>query len=216
MASVSITALRKASRVQFGASAVVVGLGLVGNFAAQLLQLAGMKVVGLDTAGHRVEMARSTGLDAVLVSGGAEGATVSQRLGARPDLVVEASGVPDAVPIAISLAGDGAEVVLLGSPRGIFSGDATAMLLEVHRRGIQLIGGLEWLLPLRSAPWQSRWSLYDNYFALFDAFRQGRIKTGGLVTDIVSPERAQEMYSRLADRALGVGGVLLDWVSPNA
>ncbi len=70
MASVSITSVRKASHVQFGANAVVVGLGLVGNFAAQLLQLAGMNVVGLDRIPHRVDMATATGLDAVLVKGG--------------------------------------------------------------------------------------------------------------------------------------------------
>jgi threonine dehydrogenase-like Zn-dependent dehydrogenase len=211
MASVSVTALRKARSVQFGARAVVVGLGLVGNFAAQLLGLAGMNVVGLDRAEHRVQMARSTGIDAVLVSGGDEDAAVRRHLAARPDLVVESSGVPDAVPIAVSIADDGAEVVLLGTPRGTFSTDATRMLVEVHRRGIQVIGALEWLLPLKSGPWQSRWSLYDDYLTLFGAFREGRIKTTGLVTDIVPPERAQEVYSRLAEQEPGLGGVLFDW-----
>jgi threonine dehydrogenase-like Zn-dependent dehydrogenase len=211
MASVSITSVRKASHVQFGANAVVVGLGLVGNFAAQLLQLAGMNVLGLDRIPHRVDMAATTGLDAVLVKGGDEAEAVSRRLAARPDLVVEASGVPDSVPIAVSLAGDGAEVILLGSPRGVYGGDATAMLSEVHRRGIQVIGALEWLLPVKSGPWQSRWSLYDDYLALFDAFRDGRIKTTGLVTDVVPPDRAQEVYTRLAEREPGIGGVLFDW-----
>ena len=42
MASVSITAVRKATNVSFGGSVIVLGLGLVGNFAAQLLQLNGM------------------------------------------------------------------------------------------------------------------------------------------------------------------------------
>ena len=39
MASVAITAVRKASSLDLGGGAVVIGLGLVGNFAAQLLQL---------------------------------------------------------------------------------------------------------------------------------------------------------------------------------
>ena len=48
-ASVAITAVRKASSLDLGGRAVVIGLGLVGNFAAaQLLQLSGLSVLGLD------------------------------------------------------------------------------------------------------------------------------------------------------------------------
>jgi threonine dehydrogenase-like Zn-dependent dehydrogenase len=51
MAGVAITAVRRAVGLQPGASAVVLGLGLVGNFAAQLLQLAGLEVRGFDVDG---------------------------------------------------------------------------------------------------------------------------------------------------------------------
>ncbi len=211
MASVSITALRKSAHVQLGSRGVVLGLGLVGNFAAQLLQLSGMKVLGLDLAEARVRMAQATGVVAALPAKGSERTTVENLLGASGDLVVEASGVPDAVPTAVSLARDGGEVVLLGSPRGAYSGDATRMLSEVHHRGLRLIGALEWLLPLDSGPWQARWSLQDDYAVLFDLLRRGQIRTTGLVTDVVPPSQAQEIYSRLADREPGMGAVLFDW-----
>ena len=211
MASVSITTLRKASHVDLGSSAGVIGLGLVGNFAAQLLQLAGVNVIGLDRASHRVEMAQAVGLTALQVTEGNEKRALESALGRGADLVVEASGVPDASPVAVALARDGGEVVLLGTPRGPFSGDATEMLVEVHLRGIRIIGALEWRLPLRSGPWQSRWSLYDDYLVLFDLIRRGKVRTTGLVTDVVAPARAQEIYSRLADREPGLGAVLFDW-----
>jgi hypothetical protein len=51
MAGVAITAVRRAVGLQPGASAVVLGLGLVGNFAAQLLQLAGLEVRAFDVDG---------------------------------------------------------------------------------------------------------------------------------------------------------------------
>lgn len=211
MASVSITALRKSAHVELGACAVVVGLGLVGNFATQLLQLSGMKVLGLDRAEARVDMARGTGLDAVLTTEGDERKAVENALGKGADLVVEASGVPDSVPTAVTLARDGGEVVLLGSPRGVYSDDATKLLYQIHSRGIRLIGALEWLLPLDSGPWQARWSLQDDYGTLFDLLRQGQLKTAGLVTDVVPPSQAQEVYTRLADREPGMGAVLFDW-----
>ena len=195
MASVSITAVRKATTVDLGACAVIVGLGLVGNFAAQLLQLAGMKVLGLDPVEGRVAMAQATGLAAAVAIGGSERATVESVLGAGGDLVVEASGVPDVVPTAIVVASNGGEVVLLGSPRGLYSGDATDFLYGIHSRGIRLIGALEWLLPLDSGPWQARWSLQEDYATLFDLLRRGQLKTSGLITHVVPPAQAQEIYS---------------------
>jgi threonine dehydrogenase-like Zn-dependent dehydrogenase len=80
MASVAITAVRKASAVDLGAKAVVIGLGLVGNFAAQLLQLAGMNVLGADLAPYRVAMAREVGLNALLVTARGEGGRCGTQL----------------------------------------------------------------------------------------------------------------------------------------
>ena len=211
MASVSITSLRKSAHVDLGATGVVVGLGLVGNFAAQLLQLSGMKVLGLDRAQPRVQMAKGVGIEAALTTEGSERKAVEGAVGGGADLVVEASGVPDAVPTAVSLARDGGEVILLGSPRGAYSGDATSLLYEIHSRGVRLIGALEWLLPLDSGPWQARWSLQEDYATLFDLLRRGQLKTAGLVTHVARPAQAQEMYSRLADREPGMGAVLFDW-----
>jgi threonine dehydrogenase-like Zn-dependent dehydrogenase len=211
MASVSVTALRKSASIELGACAVVLGLGLVGNLAAQLLQLAGMNVLGLDPMPDRVAMARANGLAAVLLDEGQGKTIVEGALGKRADVVVEASGVADAAPLAVSVARDGGEVILLGSSRGTFSGDATKMLSEVFHRGLHIVGALEWLLPLKSAPWQARWSLYDDYLVLFDLLRRGKINTVDLVTEVAPPERAQEIYSRLADREPGLRAVLFDW-----
>jgi threonine dehydrogenase-like Zn-dependent dehydrogenase len=140
--------------------------------------------------------------------------TVWAVLGGRGgDVVVEATGVPDASSLAVGLARDGGEVVLLGSPRGPFHGDATKLLSEVHHRGLRVVGALEWLLPLQSGAWQARWSLYDDYFALFDLFRQGRVKTAGLVSDVVGPEEAQSIYRKLATDGPSMGAVLFDWTA---
>ena len=48
-------------RPERGDRVVVIGLGLVGNFAAQLFQLAGARVLGLDIAARRLEVARACG-----------------------------------------------------------------------------------------------------------------------------------------------------------
>ena len=215
MASVSITAMRKATNVSFGGNVIVVGLGLVGNFAAQLLQLNGMRVLGLDRSKHRVEMATATGVEAIPVDDTTTRDSILSFLGEMrgADIVVEASGVPDAVSFGVGLAADGADIILLGSPRGVMHEDATKLLSAIHHRGLRLIGALEWLLPLASGPWQARWSLLDDYMLLFDLFRQGRVRTTGLVSDVVKPEQAQDTYSRLATEGSSMGAVLFDWRS---
>lgn len=211
MASVAVTAVRKASRLELGGTAVVIGLGLVGNFAAQLFQLAGLDVLCLDKAADRVEMARATGLTAVTVANGSESEAVWESFDRGADIVVEASGSPDASTTAVTLVRDGGEIILLGSPRGPFGGDATSLLAAVFHRGAHVTGALEWLMPLRSGLLQSRWSLHDNYLLLFRLLREGRLRTTGLVTDVVRPEDSQQTYSRLALREPGMGGVLFDW-----
>ena len=215
MASVAITAVRKATNTSLGGTAVVIGLGLVGNFAAQLFQLGGTRVLGLDRSESRVKMAEATGITAMRVDEATGRDSVLSALGAEDgaDIVIEASGVPDAVFFALEVAAAGGEVILLGSPRGAMRGDATELLSDIHHRGIRIIGALEWLLPLRSGPWQARWSLVEDYLMLFQLFRQGRITTTGLVTEVVGPEQAQETYSRLAQNGPSMGGVLFDWTA---
>ncbi len=165
----------------------------------------------MDRAEDRVEMGRATGLTCVLVTSGNEKEVVGKSLEPGADIVVEASGDPDASTTAVALARAGGEVILLGTPRGPFSGDATKLLADVHDRGIRLVGALEWLLPLRSGPWQSRWSLYEDYLVLFELLRDGRLRTSGLVTDVVAPKDSQDVYLRLARHEPGMGAVLFDW-----
>ena len=212
MASIAITAVRKSERVQLGARAIVIGLGLVGNFAAQLLQLAGMRVLGLDRARHRVEMATESGLTALEVNEPVDREQVWAMCGGEGgDVVVEASGVPDAAHLAARLAKDGGDVVLLGSPRGEFHEDTTEMLRQVHLRGLRIVGALESVLPVRTGKWEARWSIDNDYKELFQLLREGRLKTHELVSHVVLPDQAQAIYSRLASDGTSMGAVLFDW-----
>ena len=61
MAAVSITALR-VSNAELGDHVTVLGLGLVGNFAAQLFTLAGCEVIGIDPSDRRMELAKTCGV----------------------------------------------------------------------------------------------------------------------------------------------------------
>jgi len=211
MAAIAMTALRRSSSVDFGGRAVVVGLGLVGFFAAQLLQLSGLDVLGVDAADVRRTASGDAGLRVAQPQDMAEGRPLGVRRAAGPDLVIEASGSPAGLRLALEVVRDGGEVVLLGTPRGASSCDVTDLMAAIHYRGLHLVGSLEWLLPLRSSPWSARWSLYDSYQTLIGLFRSGALRLGGWRVRTACPVDAQAVYSELADGPLRAHAVVFDW-----
>jgi len=115
-----------------GETVVVLGAGLVGNFAAQLYKLAGACVVSVERDPFRQEIARKCGL-AVVSSVG----EVEKHFGAAPRLVIEATGVPQLSVEAMRLAARKGRVVILSSPRGEAS---VNFYKDIHQKCITVIG----------------------------------------------------------------------------
>lgn len=51
----------------------------------------------------------------------------------------------------------------------------------------------------------------EDMRTLLELTAAGRIHTRDLITDIVLPQRAPEIYRRFMDRDAGILGVLFDW-----
>ena len=104
-----------------GRSAAVLGLGIIGQFALRCLRAAGaFPVIGIDSVLMRREAAKHAGAEHVIDPGAAD---TRQQLRAflgtsGAEIVADATGIPDAVPVAMSLACDAGQVVVVGSPRG--------------------------------------------------------------------------------------------------
>jgi 2-desacetyl-2-hydroxyethyl bacteriochlorophyllide A dehydrogenase len=211
MAAIAMTGLRKSGSADLGGRAIVVGLGLVGFFAAQLLRLSGMDVLGVDAADVRRTAAAAAGLRVTPAQGIGEARPLGVRRAEGPDLVIEASGSPAGLRLALELVRDGGEVVLLGTPRGGSTSDPTELMAAIHYRGLRLVGALEWLLPLRSRAWAARWSLYDSYHTVIGLFRSGALRLGGWQVRTARPADAQAVYSELADGPSRAHAVLFDW-----
>jgi 2-desacetyl-2-hydroxyethyl bacteriochlorophyllide A dehydrogenase len=211
MAAIAMTGLRRSDSVDLGGRAIVVGLGLVGFFAAQLLRLSGMDVLGVDAADVRRAAAGVAGLHVTPAEDVGQARPLGVRRTDGPDLVIEASGSPAGLRLALELVRDGGEVVLLGTPRGVSTSDATDLMAALHYRGLRVVGALEWLLPLRSSPWSARWSLYDSYHTLIGLFRSGALRLGGWEVRMATPADAQAVYSELADGPPRAHAVVFDW-----
>ena len=209
LAAVALTALRLSPAQPLQCIAVV-GLGLIGNLAAQLYHLAQGKVVGFDPVSTRREVARRCGIDKVLDPkdtdmvepirdyGGGDGA----------DIVVEASGSPDAVPLALRLARPRGQVILLGSTRGTVK-DLDIYSL-VHRPGIVVKGAHSTVFPQFSKE-EGVYSRYEGVVQMLELISQSSLRVDPLVTDVVPPKEIGQAYDSLLRQEQDHLGILLDW-----
>lgn len=216
MAGVAMTGLRS-STVQAGDRVVVIGLGLVGNFAAQLFQLAGAHVLGLDVSPKRLEVARACGIREVHNS--AEGdpvQAVRDWVGAKDttggaEIVVEAIGRSELVMQAVEMTGRFGETILLGSPRARVTADVTPMLTRIHILAIRMIGALEWTYPVPENSERARVTIERNYKEILSWIRDGRLIVDPLISHVLSPRDCQAAYDGLTNKKDEYTAVVFDW-----
>jgi len=210
MAGVSIAALRS-STVQPGDTVVVIGMGLVGNFAAQLFQLAGAEVMAVDLAQFRLDKAKACGIGRVVNASkeNLEEAVKAWTGGKGAHVVVEAIGRSEVIAQAVMLTRRYGEVILLGSPRAKATFDATPMLLRLHLEAIRMIGALEWRWPQHET--ERVRDLTANYRMLAEWISGGRLQVAPLLTHLATPDQCQQIYDGLIGSKEEFLGAVFDW-----
>ena len=197
LAAVNMTTL-VTTRAQPPGPVLVLGLGVVGNLAAQVFQAASYEVVANDPVESRVLLARTTGV--VNARATLEGAELPPF-----SLVVDCSGHEDAALQACRFVRKGGEVVLVGVP-WLQRGEASAhdLLKEVFHRFLHLRSGWEWELPTTEEPWEPAeappprhdGSAIGNQELALHWLATGAINVNGLGVE-VAPEDAQQAYQAL-------------------
>lgn len=215
IAGVGMTALR-AAEVAAGDRVVVLGLGLVGNLTAQLLQLAGAEVVAFDPDPGRRRIATLCGVREVVDPGRGDPvqfvrAWAGGGSARGADTVVEATGIPAMALQAIEMTAMYGTVVLLGSPRRHEVTEVTSALARVHWLALRVLGGLEWRFPLAADSVRARFTIERNYQQVLQWIAEHRLITEPLITETVSPSAGQVVYDGLAARPSDFLGMLFDW-----
>jgi len=210
MAGVSIGSLRSSS-VQPGDTVVVIGMGLVGNFAAQLFSIGGADVMAVDVLDSRLERARECGIERTINSAETdlEAAVEEWTDGDGAHAVVEAIGKSEVIEEAVFLARRHGEVILLGSPRARATFDVTPMLLRIHMEAIELIGSLEWRWPMHET--ERVRDIESNYRQLVGWIAEGRLDVDPLLTHVASPADCQAVYEGVTGDREDYLGAVFDW-----
>lgn len=214
LASVALTGLR-VSDVELGDRVAVIGLGVVGNLCAQLFQLAGADVIGLELSAVRRERALACGLRNVVDAAGDGGVAAVKELtdGRGVNATIECVGYPPLVDVAAAITAKRGEVIWVGSPRGEWITDATHVLNHVHLWGegcLTFKGAHEWRIPTRPADGLKH-SLQSHAEFLLRLLSDGRLVTDPLKTHVISPADAQAAYEGLRDEKDKFLGVVFDW-----
>jgi 2-desacetyl-2-hydroxyethyl bacteriochlorophyllide A dehydrogenase len=199
--------------ITLGRSAAVLGLGVIGQFALRCLIAAGANpVVGVDSVRMRRDAAMAAGASHVLdPSAGDAREQLNQFLGSRgAEIVADATGIPDAVPVAMSLACDGGQVVIVGSPRG--KAKEVNFYDDLHRRYIEVTGAHgNMLFEPAHTRLAGAWDINKAQHWLLAAMAAGRLNLTALVTHKLAPTDLGRAYEGLLKKKEEYLGVTIRW-----
>jgi 2-desacetyl-2-hydroxyethyl bacteriochlorophyllide A dehydrogenase len=196
-----------------GRSAAVLGLGIIGQFSLRCMLAAGMSpVVGIDAVKMRRDAALAAGADHVIdPSAGDVKQQLAAFLGAKgAEVVADATGVPAAIPTAMSLACDAGQVVVVGSPRG--KAAEVNFYDDLHRRYIEVTGAHgNMLFEPAHTRLAGAWDIHKAQTWLLRQLAAGRLSLAGLVTHSIAPEQLGDAYEGLLKDKDHYLGVLVKW-----
>ncbi len=176
-------------KLQLGESAMVIGLGILGVFATQFAAIDGaIPVIVSDYDEKRRDLALSLGADHAFSP--------------------EEEHLPDKLQDALTYVARQGRVSLLGCTR---IPDANIDFYQyVHKPGVSLIGAHTYVRPERDS-YPGYWTARDDHRTLLAFIAAGRLQVGPIISEVVSPERVPEIYTRLAEDKHPPLGIVLDW-----
>lgn len=214
MGEIALASVRLAD-FSLGDRVVVIGLGLVGNLAAQLFRLAGAEVLAADLLPSRLDMARQCGVENLVNPREAslEETVMDWTHGQGAQVVVESVGATELILQAVDLTRRLGQVVLLGTPRRRAMVNATPAFYRAHMEGITIRGALRGLhYGVHQGPF-SRHSSRGDLAQVLEWLRDGRLKVEPLLTHHLAPDQCQAAYQALERERARYLGVIFDWTA---
>jgi len=214
IATIAMTALRVSSG-ELGDWAAILGLGLVGNMAAQIFALAGFNVIGIDLIEERLQIANKCGVKYTI---NPSTTNLKEKIFELTEdkgceVTVEAIGNPKTIKTGLEITKRLGEIILLGTPRGEEMSDLSEILRSVHlwpKGCLTLKGAHEWRLPLYEQD-RRKHSIERNTKIAFNLISEKKLETNDLITHTISPHQLKEAYKGLLSKKAEYLGVILDW-----
>jgi threonine dehydrogenase-like Zn-dependent dehydrogenase len=198
------------AELELGETALVVGLGILGQLVTQYLALSGARrVIGIDPLAKRREFALANGATHAigLPVGEAREEVAHITGGAMADIVFDITGHPAVLAPASLLLRKLGRLVLLGdSP----TPSRQNLGPRIVGDSISILGIHGMMYPAAATPF-NQWTAEAMTSLFFDFLLSKRMNVASLVTHRVSPLDADEVYNSIAQRPEAALGVLFDW-----
>ena len=197
--------------IELGESAMVMGLGLLGIFSVQFLRLSGAyPIIAADLNPARRELALELGADFALDPSAPDFTEKVKEItdGKGVRATVEVTGVAAALKTALECSAREGRISLLGCTR--VSDVGIDFYSQVHKPGIKLIGAHNMVRP-KTESYPHHWTHQDDCRAILDLIAAGRIKVMPILSRVVSPVDAPEIYRQLCEDPEFPMGTVFDW-----
>ena len=212
-ATLGIIALNGVRRgyLSFGESAVVYGLGVVGNLAAQVCAFAGaFPVIGVELAEKRLSLLRELpGAVAVNASAADVPAAVEAATGGRKaDVVYECTGNGQLIAKEMEVLRRQGRIVIVSSPL------TATHEFDFHdlcnSPSLTIIGAHNSSHPPHATP-DNPWTVQRDTGFFFELLEAGRLKVSHLISHREPVEDAPALYRMLLKDRGSAMGVILRW-----
>jgi threonine dehydrogenase-like Zn-dependent dehydrogenase len=193
------------SFAEAGDKVVSLGQGIVGILAAQLFQNYGCDVLSLGRTPYRSNVAKNCGLQSLCITEGDIVVQIRRSFAENgATTVVEATGQPESLSLALRMTAPGGETILLGSTRGRVDLDVYNL---IHASGITLRGAHERVFSLFGDSNRAQILVKEN----LDAIVSGRLKVSPLLSVVMDYREIAAAYRRLADKLAETLSIVLVW-----
>jgi threonine dehydrogenase-like Zn-dependent dehydrogenase len=187
------------------------GLGLLGMFAVQFLARSGANpLIAVDLNPARRELALSLGADYALDPSADDFVEQVKKItkGRGVNACVEVTGVSKAMSQALECASWMGRISLLGCTR--VSDCPVDYYQKVHRPGVKLIGAHNFVRP-KVESYPHHWTHHDDCRAILDLISAKKIKVKPMISRVVKPETAPQIYKELCENKEFPMGTVFDW-----
>lgn len=196
---IALTGVRAAG-LAGGERVGVLGQGILGQMANRMVREEGASgVTALARGDSKREMAEKSGADGFIAVEGFDRPLSSLGF----DVVIDSTGSISGFESALEMVRPGGRVVMLGSIAGY--GRKSDWARVAVEKGVEIRGAHVRNLAAAGLTYREEAGRFLNLLA------EGKLKPARLVTDNYRPDRAVEIYRRLAEDDRNMVGVLIDW-----
>jgi threonine dehydrogenase-like Zn-dependent dehydrogenase len=210
IASMGLGGVRKLE-LELGESAMVMGLGLLGMFSVQFLARSGANpLIAVDLNEDRRNLALKLGADYALNPADEDFVEQVKKItkGKGVNACVEVTGVSKAMSQALDCAAYMGRISLLGCTRDSDCG--VDYYQKVHRPGVKLIGAHNFVRP-KVESYPHHWTHHDDCRAILDLLSAKKIKVLPVVSRVLNPNEAPQIYTQLCEDKNFPIGTVWDW-----